>query len=451
MGSGGKHIDVGPRGHKRTKYEHDEHIGRDRQEENPGCDTQTDHRGPDKIAFTIAQDEQEEPIGGCPEGETFEIADWVDNADGTEKEESTYQHEKVSGPNDMAIVVRPAPEKSAQPSLTITGSGIFTPIEIREINWVTYFLPKIYPASKGKETLVVLTKSTLIEEHCQLVLNSAWHDHLAKGHEHRAHDAHLDVQQHSLSGQQEQQGSGANLTQIEDPSVNIEDTVNNPGPTPISEEHNTDHQGPNPSNLQMVSYTTDSEENTHISFLEDSDSSIPVHNKYLYPVPSKVLLLTPSSKKWTKLWLQLLELKSMDSKLEELLLAQQFMKNHSGIYHRTIYEKVDTLAANVTTSQTALETSLIRQIAGQQCQLTTDLDMVKLQLAELVEHLKKIGDVKKGKETRSEKSQAGQGKNQLRAFRYASLGQTSKDKNPMKKSSSILWNQIGRQAKLKAT
>ncbi|KZV22867.1 3-oxoacyl [Dorcoceras hygrometricum] len=85
--------------------------------------------------------------------ESFDIADWVENADGTENKEITYQREKVSGPNDRMIVVRPAPEKSAQPSLTITGSD---------------------PASKGKETLVVLTKPTPVEEHCHLVLNSAW-------------------------------------------------------------------------------------------------------------------------------------------------------------------------------------------------------------------------------------------------------------------------------------
>ncbi|KZV40069.1 hypothetical protein F511_27455 [Dorcoceras hygrometricum] len=51
---------------------------------------------------------------------------------------------------------------------------------------------------------------------------------------------------------------------------------------------------------------------------------------------------------------------------------------------------------NVTSSQTTLETSIIRLLAGQQHQMTTDLDMVKLQLAKLVEHLKWVGDAKKG-------------------------------------------------------
>ncbi|KZV21253.1 5-methyltetrahydrofolate:homocysteine methyltransferase [Dorcoceras hygrometricum] len=88
--SGGEHINVGPGGHERTNYEQDEQIGGDRQEENPECDTKMDHGGPDEIAFNTAQDQQEELIDGCPEGETFEIMDWVDNADRTEKDESTY-------------------------------------------------------------------------------------------------------------------------------------------------------------------------------------------------------------------------------------------------------------------------------------------------------------------------------------------------------------------------
>ncbi|KZV36038.1 nuclear matrix constituent protein 1-like protein [Dorcoceras hygrometricum] len=90
------------------------------------------------------------------------------------------------------------------------------------------------------------------------------------------------------------------------------------------------------------------------------------------------------------------KLKSMDSKLEELLKNQSFMKNQSGLFQRTFYDKVDTLATNVTSSQTTLETSLFCQLAVQQYQFTTELDMVKMQLAELVDNFKKIGDAKKG-------------------------------------------------------
>ncbi|KZV28122.1 hypothetical protein F511_29600 [Dorcoceras hygrometricum] len=41
-----------------------------------------------------------------------------------------------------------------------------------------------------------------------------------------------------------------------------------------------------------------------------------------------------------------------------------------------------------------LETSLVRQFTEHQLQIASDLDFIKLQLAELVNHLKKIGDAK---------------------------------------------------------
>ncbi|KZV37714.1 hypothetical protein F511_37828 [Dorcoceras hygrometricum] len=80
----------------------------------------------------------------------------------------------------------------------------------------------------------------------------------------------------------------------------------------------------------------------------------------------------------------------------QLMDTQNVLKLDFGRYKNIYFEKVDKLATNVTTSQTALKTSLIRQLVGQQYQLTTDLDMVKLKLEELVEHLKRIGDAKKG-------------------------------------------------------
>ncbi|KZV40494.1 hypothetical protein F511_23831 [Dorcoceras hygrometricum] len=101
-------------------------------------------------AGDIAQDEPENFTSGCSEGQTCEFEDWVEKVTGTEREESTYQREAKSISHDRAIVVRSEPAQPAQPSLTFTGLGIFTPIEIREINWVTYFQPKIDPATKDR-------------------------------------------------------------------------------------------------------------------------------------------------------------------------------------------------------------------------------------------------------------------------------------------------------------
>ncbi|KZV18755.1 hypothetical protein F511_13028 [Dorcoceras hygrometricum] len=76
--------------------------------------------------------------------------------------------------DEGAIVVRPGPEQPAQQSMTSTGKSIFAPVEIREINW--HFLPKIYPSTKGKEILDAFAWLNPVEEHCLLVLKSAWED-----------------------------------------------------------------------------------------------------------------------------------------------------------------------------------------------------------------------------------------------------------------------------------
>ncbi|KZV56915.1 hypothetical protein F511_21806 [Dorcoceras hygrometricum] len=54
--------------------------------------------------------------------------------------------------------------------------GIKTPVEIREINRATYFLPKINPAANGKPILDIFANPNPVEEHCHLVLKSSWED-----------------------------------------------------------------------------------------------------------------------------------------------------------------------------------------------------------------------------------------------------------------------------------
>ncbi|KZV16263.1 hypothetical protein F511_16069 [Dorcoceras hygrometricum] len=98
-------------------------------------------------------------------------------------------------------------------------------------------------------------------------------EHQASSNEHRAHDEQVGKMQSSLGGQQEQQSSSESPTHSEDPSVPNDDHVHNLGPNLISEVNNTDHQGPNPSTLQMVVYTGESEEDTRISFIEETYSS----------------------------------------------------------------------------------------------------------------------------------------------------------------------------------
>ncbi|KZV57778.1 hypothetical protein F511_13323 [Dorcoceras hygrometricum] len=83
-------------------------------------------------------------------------------------------------------------------------------------------------------------------------------EHKALDDEHQAHCAH-----NSLDAPQEQQGSGGNPTQIEDPSLHIVDIANNPGLILFLTS-----MDPSPSNLRMITYTPDSEEDTRLSFLK---------------------------------------------------------------------------------------------------------------------------------------------------------------------------------------
>ncbi|KZV31906.1 hypothetical protein F511_24635 [Dorcoceras hygrometricum] len=57
-----------------------------------------------------------------------------------------------------------------------TRPDIFALVEIREIKWATHFLPKIDLAAKGKGMLEVFDQTNPVEEHCQLVLKTAWED-----------------------------------------------------------------------------------------------------------------------------------------------------------------------------------------------------------------------------------------------------------------------------------
>ncbi|KZV55155.1 hypothetical protein F511_30345 [Dorcoceras hygrometricum] len=103
----------------------------------------------------------------------------LDASTAADQEEHVEFNETVEARNvdkEQSIVVRSDPDQSAQQSITSTGKGIFSPIEIREIKWVAPFLPKIDPASKGKDILKAYAFPDPVELHCLLVLNSAYED-----------------------------------------------------------------------------------------------------------------------------------------------------------------------------------------------------------------------------------------------------------------------------------
>ncbi|KZV29987.1 hypothetical protein F511_19749 [Dorcoceras hygrometricum] len=208
------------------------------------------------------------------------------------------------------------------------------------------------------------------------------HDPSVQEVEHQAlDDEHQDHCEHnSLNVQQEHQGSGDNPTKIEDPSVHIVDIANNPGTHSCLDEHGTDHQDPSPSNLCMPPDSP--QDNSKLDEVDKVVASIDSRMIYmeskLTSMDSRTLSLE------SKMQPLEFKLRSMNSHIERMLDTDTFSKLYIGRHKGIIYEKVDTLASTVKSSQTALETSIILQLVGQQQQVTEDLDMVNLQLAELV-------------------------------------------------------------------
>ncbi|KZV23650.1 hypothetical protein F511_32923 [Dorcoceras hygrometricum] len=395
------------------------------------------------------------------------------------------QTEKVDATNEGAIVVRSGPEP-AQQSFTFAGKGIFAPVEIREINFATHFLPKIDPVAEGKGMLEAFVQPNSEEEHCQLVLKTTLEDVSSKMadydewvhfrtavrlntvssfesltniedqflflveteqvselfergrylelkeivEQHRAlqslaglpllapeasitgNDANVDLPQITWNEQkaqtEEHQAQGDEQQAQNEPDLDAESEVERRAQAGSShssssrDANNTDSLCPSPYNLQMVVYTDNREETNSPYHEEGSTQAGP--QQVIVSSPQATLDADIKLKEVEKVVVSLdskvqsmdSKVVSLDSKVEELLNIQTFMKHDFSVYKRTFYEKMDTVATNVASTQTSLETSPVRQFTEHQLQIASDLDFVQLQLAELVNHLKEIGDAKKG-------------------------------------------------------
>ncbi|KZV35895.1 hypothetical protein F511_19987 [Dorcoceras hygrometricum] len=329
--TGDESIGCGPEGHVRTIAEQERIAGTDsnaeEHEDRMECETHTD------------QGDQDEN---------------VEKVDGTEKVESSYHIEKETSTNEGAIVVRSGPEQPAQPSLKFTGTGIFTPVEIWEINWATQFLPKINPAAKGKETLVIFAKPTPVEEHCQLVLNSTWYDVSERmlAFDEWVHFRKADEQEQATERKADQPDEQIEMV---DQIVELVEDI-------VHENFDTMSGG------QVLEQPAPEAEDQSQNSLSHSSSRHANNEDSSHDGSQQVFVSSPPATRHA------------DIKLEE----------------RAFYDKMDTVASNVASSQTSLETSLVRQLSEHQYQLASDFDFVKLQLAELVNYLKVTGDDKKG-------------------------------------------------------
>ncbi|KZV23148.1 nuclear matrix constituent protein 1-like protein [Dorcoceras hygrometricum] len=172
-------------------------------------------------------------------------------------------------------------------------------------------------------------------------------------------------------------GSTNNPTQLEDPSVNIAGTANTLGPDPTSEENNTGHQGHNPSLIQMVAFTANSDEDTRLSFLNSSESSrtssqrmiissppdsphanskLEEVNKFVASIDSRMVYMESKLTSVDSMTLSIdskmhsmeSKLRSMNSHIEQLMDTQTFLKLDLGRHKNIIYDKVDKLDGNVT-------------------------------------------------------------------------------------------------------
>ncbi|KZV28587.1 hypothetical protein F511_38805 [Dorcoceras hygrometricum] len=86
---------------------------------------------------------------------------------------------------------------------------------------------------------------------------------------------------------------------------------------------------------------------------------------------------------------------ALDSTVNMMRDNQTYMKHVSQIFRREFYNKMNEVVTSVNTSQTVLEINLVRQFTESQQQVASDLDFVKLHLAELVNHFREISDAKK--------------------------------------------------------
>ncbi|KZV36887.1 hypothetical protein F511_24551 [Dorcoceras hygrometricum] len=160
-------------------------------------------------------------------------------------------------------------------------------------------------------------------------------------------------------------------------SVNNEDSVDSLGPYPSSSADPSLslspslNLGPNPSNLQMVVYTENREENNRPAHKDDEGSSQAGPQQVFMPILSSRSRKSHSFTGFEGVYHGFkgtihAKVISLDSKVEELLNIQTFMKHEFSVYKRAFYEKMVMVSANVASSQTSLETSLVRQFTEHQ-------------------------------------------------------------------------------------
>ncbi|KZV58442.1 hypothetical protein F511_29377 [Dorcoceras hygrometricum] len=416
-------IDDGPDGHEGTVPEQEEHVvGDDRQEPTLGCDTQMDEEGPDEnVSNVAAQGEQGKPTAhglAHHEGETTEIEDWVDNDEQIERDESSAQIEKETATNDRAIVSR-------------SGSMANFKLDVPTVNYdylcIRFLIKELKEIARQHRDKRVLAGLSIVAPEASFVgVASAQSEQPPPfAIEFSTQDEHEQTKAKE-SAQQEKQVDG-NVEVVNWIVEQIEETGNKKldsagrhhmaeqqAPEKRDEPHrspstsgsnstgrfshtgpsltlsSTLHLEPNPSNLQMVVFISSPPASPITgSKLEEVEKVIASLDSRIMSMDSRMLSMDSRMLSMdSKVQSMHSKLGSIDSKMEQLLNVQTFMKHDFGAYKCAFYDKMDTVAGNVKSSQTSLETIVLHHLTEHQLQLASDLGLVKLQLAELVDHLK---------------------------------------------------------------
>ncbi|KZV35031.1 hypothetical protein F511_19778 [Dorcoceras hygrometricum] len=343
-----------------------------------------------------------------------------------------------------------------QKQMTYTGKSVYAPIEIREINWVTHFFPKIDPAHKGKGVLPYLDSQNRVEEHyllviqdvrdkaeCQIQFFDKWHKFrtdyrlikvssmlvqnfsnienklLPWGETEKVSELlqrmeliwykmlkmfmHTMVSKHWKNFHQEKPSANQDLMAIRMLEAKLAKTRKNvnlfqvrAGLPVTYGERSVDRAA----SLEIPPGITWQEYRVQCT---QCINPTPDQQTKQNPTVEGQLEVVDQIVEQSRIRRRRIQVQSMDkrvisldSKVEDLLNIKTRMKHGFGIYKHAFYEKMHKLTIDFTSSYTSLETCLVRRLREHQLQLATDMTFVKLQMADLVNHFKEVCDTKNG-------------------------------------------------------
>ncbi|KZV32623.1 hypothetical protein F511_32775 [Dorcoceras hygrometricum] len=312
-------------------------------------------------------------------------------ADQEEHVECTDKMEIEAVNQGQSIVIKSDPEHPAQQPITSAVAGDAANVDLPQITWAeerNLLLTGSTPTHQDKPNILAIEFSTQAEQaqtaKKQPPQPEGQVEEIIRTVDDVDETKAMNSQKHQAQGSEKQAqakelqapGDEKQAPNEPDPKAEQEAPTGSSPSSPrdsysfvqfsVSNDNNEDCQGPSPSGSHMVPYTTQEEGNNSADKAEDFTQAGPQQISFSRPQYADIKL-----KEVQKVILSLeSKIASMDSKVvslhskvDRIMDAQTFMKLDFGLYKPAFYEKMDTMVANVTSSQTALETSLIRTLA----------------------------------------------------------------------------------------